>query len=331
MRIDTHSHLVPPGYARMLALEAAANPEFAGVNARRLENVADPQAPVRSINPRLEEMDSASIDVSVLSLPPPGVNLGDKPTKVAAARLANDELVAVADEHPGRFQVLASLPFPHTEEALDELARVATQPAVRGVSLFAVSETWTVDDPRLQPVYEEVATLGLPIVLHPIRRSWTPEWKDWGLTRTLGMMVTSSISASRLILSGMLDRVPDLAVIMPHLGATLPYLLQRYDDVGQGDAAFPVGRYLRGRFHFDTCSHHAPALHCAIETVGVDRLVLGSDYPFRGPLRRMIDHIVEAVDEEEERQKIFGTTAQRWFGTDAPVGRAAPAVSTSEG
>ena len=314
MIIDTHSHLVTPEYARLLAEGAGADPEFASVNARRLDSIQTAGAPETRIDSRLEEMDASSIDIAVLSLPPPGIIFGDKRMMIDAATVANDELAAAVEANPDRFVMLANLPFPHTEECQTELKRVAGWPGVRGVSLLAASGEWTVDDERLEPVLTQIAELGLPIVLHPTRRSWPNDMKDWGLTRSLGAMIASTISASRLILSGMLDRVSDLEVIMPHLGGTLLYLEQRYEDVGRGDAEHEVGDYLRSRFHFDTCSLHPPALHCAIESVGGDRLILGSDYPFRGSMQRAVDHVAESVASPDLRAKILGRTAARWFG-----------------
>jgi aminocarboxymuconate-semialdehyde decarboxylase len=94
------------------------------------------------------------------------------------------------------------------------------------------------------------------------------------------------------MLSGMLDRVPDLTLIIPHLGGVLPYLAQRLiDQSGRGDADHDLLYYLRRRIYLDTCSFHEPALVCAQDTVGTERIVIGSDYPFRGPITRCMDDI----------------------------------------
>jgi aminocarboxymuconate-semialdehyde decarboxylase len=119
----------------------------------------------------------------------------------------------------------------------------------------------------------------------------------------------------RLIFSGMLDRVPDLDVIVPHLGGTLPYLTQRFVDMGHGDAELDVAHYLRHRLWLDTCSYHPPAFRCAVDTAGADRIVLGTDFPFRGSLQRAVDDVVANAPGPDARAAILGGTASRWFST----------------
>ena len=313
MLIDTHSHWIPQGYADALDAYGATDATFAAMNAKRMQSAGRPDAPERRLDLRLDEMDATGIDTTVLSLPPPGVTFTDQALATRAAAVANDALLQAAQDHPGRFLVMANVPFPDTAAALAEVDRVAGERAVRGIAVMAAADGWTVDDPRVVEVYEAAAERGLPIWIHPSRRVYDVDWQDWGIISSMGQMVTSSLAAARLVLSGTLDRVPTLEVLLPHLGGVLPYLLQRYEDHGQGDAQQPLGAYLRTRFTYDTCSLHVPALHCAIETVGVDRLMLGSDYPFRGPLQRMLDHIAEGVPDAEARRLVHGATAARWF------------------
>ena len=107
-------------------------------------------------------------------------------------------------------------------------------------------------------------------------------------------MFSSTAGAARFMLSGMLDRLPDLIVIVPHLGGTLPYLAQRLvDQNGRGEAEHNILEYLQTRIWLDSCSYHPPALKCALETVGPDRILLGSDYPFRGSVARAVDDVTD--------------------------------------
>ena len=129
-------------------------------------------------------------------------------------------------------------------------------------------------------------------------------------------MVSSSLSAARMILSGRLDQVPDLHLIVPHLGGVLPYLTQRFADFGQALAANDFGWYLRHRLYFDTCSFHPPAFRCAVETCGVGRLIMGTDYPIRGPLQRAVDDITSTLSDDKERAGVLGATAGQWFSPE---------------
>ena len=314
IRIDAHCHFSPASYVELLAAEAQRDAALAGANHHRLQNLRQEGAPLLRLDNRINEMDAASVDVSVLALPPPGINFGEEKSRPAHARMINDDLVAAASQYLGRFAVVANLPFPDVETSLTELDRVAQHPLVRGISLFAPGATWMPDDVELTPVFARIAEHRLPLVMHPSHEQVPDHWKDWKISRALGPMVSSTVCASRILLSGMLDRIPDLEVIMPHLGGTLLFLIGRYGDVaGQGDAKRPIIEYLRSQFYFDTCSFHEPALRCAVETVGVERVVMGTDSPFRGPAQRMVSHIEAAFSDEESRLQVLGETARKWF------------------
>ena len=83
--------------------------------------------------------------------------------------------------------------------------------------------------------------------------------------------------------------------------------------MGKGEGAHDMPHYLRTRLYLDTCSYHPPAFRCALETAGAGRLVLGTDYPFRGTLQRAVDDVNENAPDDEARAAILGGTAARWF------------------
>jgi len=112
----------------------------------------------------------------------------------------------------------------------------------------------------------------------------------------------------------MLDRVPELDVVIPHLGGRSPISPGEFSDLnGQGDAEQPLIHYLRNRFYYDSCSYQPEALRCAVDTVGGNRIMLASDYPFRGELAVCVDDIDGADLPEATREAILGRTAERWF------------------
>jgi predicted TIM-barrel fold metal-dependent hydrolase len=315
--IDVHSHWVPPGYA------AALRSEMERLDPRRtsvLRSVRDSSNKMRDLSVRLTEMDEAGVVVSVLSLPPPGVTMCDPDRRAALARLANDEFLEAASDYGGRLAVLAALPLPDVAQSVAEIERIASHSCARGINLQATTEAgWTIDDPTFDPVYLRAAALGLPVLVHPAVETLPSAWNQHLLAATLAPMVSSSLGAARLILSGTLDRVPELDVIVPHLGGVLPYLKQRFEDFGPGQAAHDFGWYLRSRLYVDTCSFHPPAFRCAVDTCGVDRLVMGTDYPIRGPLSRAVADICSSLSSEVDRHAVLGGTAGRWFGPNLLV------------
>jgi aminocarboxymuconate-semialdehyde decarboxylase len=150
-------------------------------------------------------------------------------------------------------------------------------------------------------------------MLYPSLEPWPAAFSKWRLGAGLGVPVETSLAALRLIFSGTLDRFPGLDVIVPQLGGVLPYLTQRLVDRGQGDAARDVAHYLRQRLYYDNNSYHPPALRCALDTVGVERILLGSDYPFRGSLSQCVGDIAEADVDQRQRDAILFGTARALF------------------
>jgi predicted TIM-barrel fold metal-dependent hydrolase len=309
--IDVHSHFVSPGYIEHARRAIEGLPSRV---AQTLTSVRQPSPALTSLTARVAEMDAAKVDVSVLSLPPPGVTVGDLDERTSMAVLANDECLDAAAGHPGRFAVLVALPFPDVGASLAELNRVGAHPLARGINLQTMTaEGWTIDDAAFDPIYKRAAELGLPILVHPAIEPLADAWEEFRLGASLAPVVSSSLSVARMLLSGTLDRISDLQLIVPHLGGVLPYLTQRFGDFDPGAAEHNLGWYLAERLYLDTCSYHPPALRCAIETCGAERLVMGTDYPIRGPLQRAVDHIRSVVADEADQSSILGGTAARWF------------------
>jgi predicted TIM-barrel fold metal-dependent hydrolase len=319
--IDTHVHYVPDAYYEELEAEAASDAHFAEQHARFLWMLRERTRPLRELDVFRDEMRAAGVGVSVMSLPPPGATFGDRARMREVAQRANDGLLANASEHDGHFNVLISLPN-DPDDALAEVRRVGGHPLCRGVSMLTVTSGVLIDDVRLEPVYRLAADLGLIVQAHPAQEQLSPAWSDWLLPSSLAPLVTSTLGAARLVLSGMLDRVPGLDVVIPHLGGALPYLLQRFVDFGPGDAQHTMDHYFRERIFMDSCSLHPPALRCALEVSGPRRLLLGSDFPYRGAVRRATECIAEHVADAADRDAILFGTASRWFGPDARAGAA---------
>lgn len=313
LRIDTHSHWMPPSY--VTALRSAAERDVGLARAASMMLGMDERSPLVNLGLRLDEMDEAAVSMSVLSLPPPGMYFPDVNLAAQATPAVNDELIAAAEADSRRFCVLAALPLPDVRASIAELGRVSQSPAVRGVGLMTQSGPWQLDNPPIREVLGCAAELGLPVVLHPQMEDLPAAYGDWSLAACFAPVVSSSLGVLRLILSGCLDQFPELVPIVPHLGGTLPYLYQRIvDQSAPGDAARSFEHYCRKRLYYDTCSYHPPALRCAVETVGAARLMAGSDYPFRGSLTRCFDDILQSGLSDREVDAILGGTASQWFG-----------------
>jgi predicted TIM-barrel fold metal-dependent hydrolase len=318
--VDVEHHYIPPALLDAYRAAAPGTPGamMAGVAAGQGRFAVEGNRPVGrpyELEPRIAEMDDAGVALALLSVATLDRYPADVAAESAVATLmsrCNDQLLEGASDYPGRFGILAVLPFPFADACLRELDRLAGEPLVRGVIGHAASNEWTLDRPDLQPVFERIAAAGLPLLLHPSAEGVHshPMFRDWNLEPGIAGMVETTTIAARLMLSGMLDRVPDLVLIVPHLGGTLPYLAGRVTDTsGNGSAEHDVRYYLRHRVRLGTCSFHHPALHCAVETAGAENIILATDYPYRGTLQRAVDNVHESSLSESEQQGVLRDNA----------------------
>jgi aminocarboxymuconate-semialdehyde decarboxylase len=309
MAIDVQNHLFTPSLIEAALKAPAGSPGNILANVYRREGDA-----MTTLEPRMAEMEEASVELLILSVVGLETFYADERTAtIDLIRRSNDELIEAVETRADRFAALVTLPFPYADDCLEELRRLQG-PLVRGVIASAATDSWTLDEPRLEPVFAELARRRMPVMLHPAQGQLQQfkAVRDWRLSSSINAMIETSIAGARMMLSGMLDRVSDLTLIVPHLGGVLPYLTQRIvDQSATGDAQHDVLYYLQNRVLFDSCSFYHPALTCAVETVTADRILLGSDYPFRGTLKRAVDDIKTSGLSEAEQEAILRGNAIR--------------------
>jgi len=226
---------------------------------------------------------AAGVDVLVLG-PATLAEVFHLPAAEAAELLdhVHVEYAAAQRAHPDHVVALAALPMQDPSLALKVLDHAVGELDLRGVSLVT-----TIDEKRplvtedSLRVFARIAELGVPLVMHPGFRSAT----RFG-TRTiredagLSWVYQTSLTAVRLIDEGVLDAVPDLVVVHPHLGGVLPYVAERIGLLGGSKARYPIEHYFKTNFYVDTAAGNPGALRLAVEAYGIDRVVFATDYPF---------------------------------------------------
>ena len=234
---------------------------------------------------RLRSMDRQGVEVQALSLTIPMVYWADGEVGHRLARAFNDGASEAHTRHPDRFVGCATLPMQDPPRAAQELERASGLPGIRAVYLGTNVNGRDLSDPAFFPIFERCQALGLPVLLHPITVIGGGRLQAYYLQNLLGNPFDTAVAAAHLVFGGVLDRLPRLQVCLPHAGGALPYLVgrlrhgQRVRPEARKAARRPVPAYLR-RFSYDTISHDPRALRYLIDTVGADRVVLGSDFCF---------------------------------------------------
>ncbi|MGY6125998.1 amidohydrolase family protein [Paraburkholderia strydomiana] len=288
--IDVHAHYYPESYCDLVGKEGS---KYGGSfvcdgHSFTFKTPAGSLGPLPmkfiDVDQRLQDMDASGVDVQALSLSVPMAYWGDRAFNARLARAWNAAASEVYRAHPKRFVVLATLPMLDAHDALDELDRAAVLPGVRGVYMGTNIDNRDLDDRRFDPIFARIAQTGLPVFLHPQQTVGGSRLADYYLSNLLGNPFDTAIAASHLILGGVMDRYPTLEITLPHAGGALPILLGRIDA---GWKVRPETRKLAQqpssyarRFSYDSISHSGPVLEFLIKNVGVDRLLLGSDYCF---------------------------------------------------
>lgn len=243
---------------------------------------------------RIAAMDKAGIDVSVLSLISPGVQIERGHAKAESeARRANDVLAAEVSRHPTRYAGFAHLPMQEPKAAAKELERCVTELKFKGALINGHSNGVYLDDARYLPFWECAQDLDVPIYLHPVHMPVRPPvFEDYpGLAASLwGWTAETGGHALRLVLSGLFDRCPRLKIVLGHMGESLPYSLWRIDSrykVYRPKVALDLlpSDYVRRNFWVTTagaCQNEA--LICAIQALGADRVMFSVDYPMEDSL-----------------------------------------------
>jgi gamma-resorcylate decarboxylase len=312
-KIALEEHFVTPALEDCIAGVGWDPKEWRGV-LDRLEDV----------DRRLEQMDELGIEITVLSLGSDGIQAISDPSKAAAtAREANDALAEVVAAHPDRFAGFAAVAMQDPSGATEEAERGVRELGFKGVLVNGYSDMPDgggayYDAPEYLPFWDLFAQLDVPFYLHPRNPLRANAGIYAGREELLGpswaFAVETGTHALRLITSGLFDRLPDLQVILGHLGEQLPFAIARLEQRIAHNPKVKLDRsprrVFRENFRITTSgNYHTPSLLGAMLELGADRVMFSADYPFE----RMSD-AAEWFDalaiSEADRLKIGRTNAQ---------------------
>lgn len=270
------------------------------------------------LDTRLADMDRAGIDLQVLSPAPNQTHYDAEPD--AARQLAGqvNETVATMAQHPsGRFLGLGTVPLQHRGLAVQTLRHAVKRLGLRGVMIGTHVGGADLDTLGLEGFFAEAQSLGALVFLHPAGFSEGRRLGEYFLNNIIGNPLESTVAVSRLVFSGLFERLPGLKMCVAHGGGYLAAYPGRMDHAWRvrpecrACLQSPPSQSLR-RLYFDTLVHKPQQLAQLVREFGPHRLLLGSDYPYDmgDPEARVHIEALPGLDDDGRRRLLGGNALE---------------------
>lgn len=279
---------------------------------------------------RLAEMDRFGIDVQLLSLTSPGVQMFDADTACELAAIANDRLAQAVRRHPTRLAGLASF-APHApKRAAREIERAMTTLGLNGLIVNSHTNNEYLDDPKFWPVLEAAEAHDAPLYIHPRAASdmLSGPLRDYGMHGAVwGFGIETSTHAVRLMMSGVLDRFPQLKICLGHMGEGVHFWLWRLTKMHNAGRKFGLTRdtqlsmeeYFLRNFYITTSGvEDHLALDYSIRKLGADRVLWAIDHPYES-MESAAAFIDSAPLNDEIKAKVAYRNAEALFRIPSAV------------
>jgi 6-methylsalicylate decarboxylase len=275
-RIDVHAHYIPDFYREILVKSGLSQPDGIGA------------IPPWSVCTALQTMDRLGVSTAILSISSPGIHFGDDAQARTLARRLNEEGAGLSEKYPGRFGLFASVPLPDVEGSVREAVYALDDLGADGLVFESNHRGIYLGDPILDPLYEELDRRGTVLFVHPTSPpcNCSPRLAQRYPQPMLEFIFETTRSICDMILSGVLDRFPNIRVLVPHAGAALPVLAERIELLlpllgqSKGISSKSMRDALRS-LHFDLAGAPIPELlEALLQVADHNRIHYGSDYPF---------------------------------------------------
>ncbi len=280
---------------------------------------------------RIQDMDASGVDMQVLSLTGPGVQIFDAATAVSMAKSSNDQLAEAVARHPTRFAGLAAIAPQNPQEAAKELERGIRRLGLKGAIINSHTHGEYLDDQKFWDIFAAAEALDVPIYIHPQgpSKGLVGPLLARGLDGAIfGFGVDVGMHVLAIITSGAFDRFPKLQIMIGHMGEALPFWMYRLDYMHRAtvlskryEAMKPlkkkVSDYLRENVYVTNSGvAWAPAILFSQQVLGVDRVLYAMDYPYQFAPEE-VGEMERADVSDEVRRKFYQTNAERAFKLQA--------------
>ncbi len=327
--VDCHAHALAPEAAKYIAAQGSGNMaalpflKFSTPETRETNIKQDEDRRVALSDPadRLRVLDTQNIDMQVVA-PAPNQSYYEAPAEHAAkvSRMVNEGVAAFVAHEPKRFAGLGTIPMQTPDKAPAELEHVMKHLGFKGMQVLTNVNGKELSSPEFEPVWAKAAELGAVVMLHPMGFTEPQRLTQFYFTNTIGNPFDTTLALHHLIMSGVLERYPDLKIYAVHGGGFLPSYSGRIDhawgarrDANGGLPKRPTD-YLH-KIYFDSIVFTPHQLEYLVRQFGADHIVMGTDYPYDMAEYFPLDHVTSVKSfSEDEVAAVAGGTAMKLFG-----------------
>ena len=327
-KIDIHTHILPenlneltntfsdPRFLRMDVIDdKSAMLKKDRTNFRKVDcNCWDHQK-------RIQECISTSVDVQVLSTIPVLFSYWAKDDEgLMLSKFLNNHIAKVVRDEPSRFIGLGTVPLQNPNMAIAEMDRIVNELKFPGIEIGSNVNGYNLSEEKFHPIFEHAEKIGCSIFVHPWEMMGQTDIQKYWLPWLVGMPAETSRAICSLIFGGVLEKYPNLKIAFAHGGGSFPFTAGRIDhgfnvrpDLFVANNKVLPSSYLK-QFYIDSLVHNKNAMNFIIQTVGAERIAMGSDYPF--PLgEHHPGNLIESMDLSDViKQRLLAGTALEWLG-----------------
>lgn len=314
--IDGHSHILTPEYLKYVDDNGAA--------------LEDGFALPRDWTPEnhLELMEQCNIEWTLLSYSSPHPHFGNDEECIAMTRKTNEECAEIKKKYPDKFGFCASLPLPNIEASVEEAIYAMDVLNANGVKFASNSRGLYLGDPSMDPIFEELNKRNAIVIIHPHKPEPIKEGVfSAGPVPLFEFLCDTTRAVLNMMFNGVLQRYPNIKVVVPHCGSFLPNIALRLELIqpilmANGLLDKPIdAKDCLERLYYDTAGTPAPHNLSYLLTITTpDKIIYGADYPFTpGPLvKNSLDALINLFDTNEDlkpyKEQILYDNAKKLFG-----------------
>jgi aminocarboxymuconate-semialdehyde decarboxylase len=316
--IDAYCHISIP----------KAIKELKGI-VKNLQEVPPEQSPAYQrffdADSRLKYMDKFGVNIEVLSMGQiEGRDQIPRDKLLRVTQITHDTLSEIVNKHPQRYASVAALPTLEGE-FLDELDRAIGTLGMKGCLIYSNIFGKPLDAPEFSGFWERMSRYDLPVLIHPTDWLYYDWIHEFNLDLILGWPFDSSLAMARLAFSGVLNRFPNLKILVHHLGGMIPTFSDRINEISQTHnveatkkLSKPLLDYFRSFYADTVVGGSIRALECGLDFFGRDHVIFGTDYPYGAEggerwTRTTIKSIEALSIPEEDKNRILYDNARRLY------------------